>query len=58
VKTNPVRIAAAMAAIVLLLALVIAALALERGDILMIVLGLFLAAASMELFRRAHPPTP
>jgi hypothetical protein len=46
-----------MAVVVLVLALVVAALALERGgDVLMIGLGLLLAATSMELFRRAHPP--
>jgi hypothetical protein len=57
VKTNPVRIFAILAVVVLLLALIIAALAVERGDLLMILLGLLLAATSMELFRRADPPT-
>jgi hypothetical protein len=48
-----------LAIVVLLLAFAISALALERGgDVLMIGLGLILAATSMELFRRAHPPAP
>jgi hypothetical protein len=57
VKTSPVRILAALAVIVLVLALVVAVLAVERDDVLMIVLGLLLGATSMELLRRAHPPT-
>jgi hypothetical protein len=58
-KTNPARTLAAVAVLVLLLAFGVSALALERGgDVLMIGLGLVLAATSMELFRRAHPPAP
>ena len=54
VKANPARVIGVLAGLVLVLALVIAVLALDRGgDILMIGLGLVLAATSMELFRRA-----
>jgi hypothetical protein len=56
-KKNPARIVAFLAILVLILAFAAAALALERGgDVLMIGLGLLLAATSMELFRRAQPP--
>lgn len=53
------RTCAILGTLVLLLAVLVAMLALERGgDVLMIGLGLLLAATSMALFRRAHPPTP
>ena len=56
-QANPGRISTLLAIFVLLLALVVAALAFERGgDVLMIACGLFLAATSMGLFRRAHAP--
>ncbi len=55
-KATPARISA-LAVVFLVLAFLIAALALERGgDVLMIALGLLLAAMSMELFRHARPP--
>ena len=58
-KLKSARTLAALAIILLLLALVVATLALENGgDVLMIGLGLLLAATSMELFRRAQHPTP
>jgi len=58
-KRNSARGTAAMAVVILVMAFGTGALALERGgDVLMIGLGLLLAATSMELFRRAHPPAP
>jgi hypothetical protein len=57
IKSNPARISATLGVLVLILALAISAVALERGgDAFMIGLGLLLVATSMELFRRAHPP--
>jgi hypothetical protein len=54
---NPARISTLLAIFVLLLAFAAVALAFERGgDVLMIACGLFLAATSMSLFRRAHAP--
>jgi hypothetical protein len=58
-QSNPARVSAVLGVIVLLLAIGIALLALkDGGDVLMIGLGLLLAATSMGLFRRAHPPAP
>ena len=58
-QSNPARTCAILGALVLVLAVAVATLALERGgDVLMIGLGLLLAATSMALFRRAHPPAP
>lgn len=56
-KSKSTRISAILGVLILMLAVVIAALVLDRGaDSLMIGVDLLLVATSMELFRRAHPP--